>query len=257
MNQQNVLGKILCHRTYGAGEVTAQKGDRMTLRFQDGTERVFSLPVSVRAGAITAADPETQEWLEQFRQSDEICPKICPIRQPEPDQERIVFCNIAWMERYQGLQGDVVPQSGGAYVARHHEAGEVINFLPFTVSGAGGAPEKVCYLGSYETKARGETNNQTRIERIRGCALRRTQDHAEHVTVVWCAKNPKDSVGTRVVGWYEDATVWRYPHLSSGDKLISEGGMSSGAVRCNSQIRIAVGQLPGPVGGRHDPGNSL
>ncbi len=63
MNQQNVLGKILCHRTYGAGEVTAQKGDRMTLRFQDGTERVFSLPVSVRAGAITAADPETQEWL--------------------------------------------------------------------------------------------------------------------------------------------------------------------------------------------------
>ena len=28
MNQQNVLGKILCHRTYGAGEVTVQKGDR-------------------------------------------------------------------------------------------------------------------------------------------------------------------------------------------------------------------------------------
>lgn len=210
MNQQNVLGKILCHRTYGAGEVTVQKGDRLTLRFRDGTERVFSLSVSVRAGAITAADPETQEWLEQFCQSDKICRTTSPIRQPEPDQERIVFCNIAWMERYQGLQGDVVPQSGGAYVARHHEAGEVINFLPFTVSGADGAQEKVCYLGSYETKARGETNNQTRIERIRGCALRRTQDHAEHVTVVWCAKNPKDALGTRVVGWYEDATVWRY-----------------------------------------------
>ena len=69
MNQQNVLGKILCHRTYGAGEVTVQKGDRLTLRFRDGTERVFSLSVSVRAGAITAADPETQEWLEQNDQS--------------------------------------------------------------------------------------------------------------------------------------------------------------------------------------------
>lgn len=209
-NQQNILGKIFCHRSYGEGEVTAQKDDRMTLRFQDGTERVFSVSVSVLAGAITAVDPEAQEWLKQFRQSDESCRKTSPIRQPEPDQGRIVFCNIAWMERYQGLRGDIVPQSGGAYVAKYHEAGEAINFLPFTVSEADGAPEKVCYLGSYETKTRGETNNQTRIERIRGCTLRRTQNHAEHVTVVWCAKNPKDTLGTRVVGWYEDATVWRY-----------------------------------------------
>ena len=209
-NQQNILGKIFCHRSYGEGEVTAQKDDRMTLRFQDGTERVFSVSVSVLAGAITAVDPEAQEWLKQFRQSDESCRKTSPIRQLEPDQERIVFCNIAWMERYQGLRGDIVPQSGGAYVAKYHEAGEAINFLPFTVSEADGAPEKVCYLGSYETKTRGETNNQTRIERIRGCTLRRTQNHAEHVTVVWCAKNPKDTLGTRVVGWYEDATVWRY-----------------------------------------------
>lgn len=209
-NQQNILGKIFCHRSYGEGEVTAQKDDRMTLRFQDGTERVFSVSVSVLAGAITAVDPEVQEWLKQFHQSDESCRKTSPIRQPEPDQERIVFCNIAWMERYQGLRGDIVPQSGGAYVAKYHEAGEAINFLPFTVSEADGAPEKVCYLGSYETKTRGETNNQTRIERIRGCTLRRTQNHAEHVTVVWCAKNPKDTLGTRVVGWYEDATVWRY-----------------------------------------------
>lgn len=209
-NQQNILGKIFCHRSYGEGEVTAQKDDRMTLRFQDGTERVFSVSVSVLAGAITAVDPEAQEWLKQFRQSDESCRKTSPIRQPEPDQERIVFCNIAWMERYQGLRGDIVPQSGGAYVAKYHEAGEAINFLPFTVSEADGAPEKVCYLGSYETKTRGETNNQTRIERIRGCTLRRTQNHAEHVTVVWCAKNPKDTLGTRVVGWYEGATVWRY-----------------------------------------------
>ena len=60
MNQQNVLGKILCHRTYGAGEVTAQKGDRMTLRFQDGTvppirrdlpEDLSYPPAGTRSGA--------------------------------------------------------------------------------------------------------------------------------------------------------------------------------------------------------------
>lgn len=211
MKRQNIHGTILKHRTYGTGTVTAQKEDCITLRFQDGTERMFSLPISVGMGAITAEDAQVQKWLEQFRQSGETRRKSSPVHRPKPDRDRIVFCNIAWMERYQGVQGDDVPRNGGAYVTKHHDGGEVINFLPFTVTQADGLSEKVCYLGSYETKMRGDTNNQTRIERIRGCTLRRTQDYAEHVTVVWCARNPKDSAGTTcVVGWYEDATVWRY-----------------------------------------------
>lgn len=209
MNQQDIRGMILKHRTYGTGTVTAQKGDRITLRFEDGTEQVLSLAVSVSVDALTAEDARGQEWLEQFRRPDEVHREPDPIRQQEPDSERIVFCNIAWMKWYQGVREDDEPQNGGAYVKKYHDAGEAINFQPFTVTPADGGPESICYLGSYETKMQGETIRRTRIERIRGCVLRRTQDYAEHVTVVWCARHPDDSVGTCVVGWYEDATVWR------------------------------------------------
>lgn len=209
MNQQDIRGMILKHRTYGTGTVTAQKGDRITLRFEDGTEQVLSLAVSVSVDALTAEDARGQEWLEQFRRPDEVHREPDPIRQQEPDSERIVFCNIAWMKWYQGVREDDEPQTGGAYVKKYHDAGEAINFQPFTVTPADGGPESICYLGSYETKMQGETIRRTRIERIRGCVLRRTQDYAEHVTVVWCARHPDDSVGTCVVGWYEDATVWR------------------------------------------------
>lgn len=209
MNQQDIRGMILKHRTYGTGTVTAQKGDRITLRFEDGTEQVLSLAVSVSVDALTAEDARGQEWLEQFRRPDEVHREPDPIRQQEPDSERIVFCNIAWMKWYQGVREDDEPQNGGAYVKKYHDAGEAINFQPFTVTPADGGPESICYLGSYETKMQGETIRRTRIERIRGCVLRRTQDYAEHVTVAWCARHPDDSVGTCVVGWYEDATVWR------------------------------------------------
>ena len=209
MNQQDIRGMILKHRTYGTGTVTAQKGDRITLRFEDGTEQVLSLAVSVSVDALTAEDARGQEWLEQFRRPDEVHREPDPIRQQEPDSERIVFCNIAWMKWYQGVREDDEPQNGGAYVKKYHDAGEAINFQPFTVTPADGGPESICYLGSYETKMQGETIRRTRIERIRGCVLRRTQDYAERVTVVWCARHPDDSVGTCVVGWYEDATVWR------------------------------------------------
>jgi len=38
-------GKELCHRTYGAGIITARSGDILTVRFADGQERRFSLLV--------------------------------------------------------------------------------------------------------------------------------------------------------------------------------------------------------------------
>lgn len=209
MNQQDIHGMVLNHRTYGTGTVTALKGDRITLRFEDGTERVLSLAVSVSVGALTAVDEQVQEWLEQFRRPDEVYREPGSIRRQEPDYERIVFCNIAWMKWYQGVREDDEPRNGGAYVKKYHDAGEALNFQTFTVTPPDGGSESICYLGSYETKTQGESIRQTRIERIRGCALRRTQDYAEHVTVVWCARHPNDSVGTCVVGWYEDATVWR------------------------------------------------
>ena len=137
MNQQDIHGMVLSHRTYGMGTVTALKGDRITLRFEDGTERVLSLAVSVSVGALTAVDAQVQEWLEQFRRPDEVYREPGSIRRQEPDYERIVFCNIAWMKWYQGVREDDDPRNGGAYVKKYHDAGEALNFQTFTVTPPG------------------------------------------------------------------------------------------------------------------------
>ena len=126
---------------------------------------------------------------------------------------RILFCNIAWMDYYKGnLNGEDVPQNGGAYVVINGAANEEYNFCPCTLTEGSGYPEGEYCLGSVETKStNGKTVNQLKIERISGCEALTNEDEAEDVLVVYCALYP-DSVSkeTYVVGWYKHATVYRY-----------------------------------------------
>ncbi len=103
----------------------------------------------------------------------------------------ILFCNIGWMERYEGISSKDTITGGGKFVQKNKRGHEVCNF----------APDKDRFLYGY-VQTPGE---QINIDRIAG---KRVEDASiGGVTVVWTARRP--SGGTVIVGWYKDATVFR------------------------------------------------
>jgi hypothetical protein len=111
--------------------------------------------------------------------------------------DRLFFCNIGWMNGYEGLAGK--PNKivgGGKYVDKYKTGAEVCNFLP--------ADDGLVY-GHVET-IKGDIDRQIRLE-----ALGAGGASAEGVTVVWTATHPQEG-GRRVIGWYRGATVFRDRH---------------------------------------------
>ena len=98
-----------------------------------------------------------------------------------------LFCNIGWMDDYEGIALIV---GGGAYVDQNKEGFEMCNFLPYQGKIYG-------YVGLPGTR-------QINIKRL-GAG---TDDlSVSNVTVIWTAKPPQGR--TVVIGWYKDATVHR------------------------------------------------
>lgn len=123
---------------------------------------------------------------------------------------KILFCNIAWMNYYQGIAENDVPAGGGKYVDENDDAHEKYNFDPVNLHFEDNDKEDGDYcLGFVETKStNGEKSNQLHIEKIDGCELCSKEDSIEDVLVVYCATHPSHGF-TTVVGWYNHAIVYR------------------------------------------------
>lgn len=98
----------------------------------------------------------------------------------------ILFCNIGWMDKYDGIDGDSINR-GGSYnkTATGHE---VCNFT-----------NSDGYVYGYV-----QPTGQIKIEKL---GANRKDGKIDGITVVWLAG--PDSGGTAVVGWYKNATVFR------------------------------------------------
>lgn len=105
------------------------------------------------------------------------------------------------MKYYQGNHPGIdVPIYGGSYVEEHNDAAEVYNFWPEYIEG-----KNTC-LGYVSTKRNnGEDRNQLHIERINKQYV--NEPMISDVLVIWCAKQFDNR--TVVVGWYEQAEVYR------------------------------------------------
>lgn len=112
---------------------------------------------------------------------------------------KILFCNITYMNHYIGNIEKDKPKGGGSWVKKHQDAHEKWNFL--NVDGR-------CY-GFVQNKG-----DEFRIERIDGVSKQAPM--IENVTVVWCALKNGETV---IVGWYENATVYRYYQQSVGTPM--------------------------------------
>lgn len=117
---------------------------------------------------------------------------------------KILFCNIAFMKYYRGaMPGVDMPVNLSSRNKTAEEVDEQFNFASCNMEG-----EDVC-LGYFSAKSgSGKNANQTRIEKLPGVSS--SDEVAEDVLVVWCAKKEGNDSRTVVVGWYKHAKVYRY-----------------------------------------------
>lgn len=123
---------------------------------------------------------------------------------------KILFVKIANMKDYQGISVNDVPIDCGSYVNDTGNAFEKYNFKPRLCQDG----VERCF-GFFETKHRNgvvvgnekDGRNKLNINKIEGCERLGNVDYVEDVLVVFCTK--VRGTGTRVVGWYKHATVFR------------------------------------------------
>lgn len=105
------------------------------------------------------------------------------------DKNKVIFCNIAWMQEYAGVSENDIPKNGGKFVKNNKFGCESLNFFIYN---------KFCY--GY-VKFPGKNMS---IERIDPDAL--YKDYIDGVTVIWVASDGKSE---KIVGWYENAIAYR------------------------------------------------
>lgn len=116
----------------------------------------------------------------------------------------IVFARVADMKYYKGITDKDIPENGGSYVRDTGMAHECYNFSPVIQDGE---DYEKC-IGFCMMTA----GNQLHIEKIVGCEGCKNEDSCENVTVVFVSK-ARGAKNMRVVGFYKNATVYRYPHF--------------------------------------------
>lgn len=107
----------------------------------------------------------------------------------EMNKTKLVFLNIGWMEKYEGLNGDTI-HGGGSFVTHYGYGHEMFNFLPWQGR----------MYGYAETK-------RVNIERL---GAQPNAQSVSGVLAIWVARNPY-SGGTFIAGWYDSATLYREP----------------------------------------------
>lgn len=102
---------------------------------------------------------------------------------------KIFYCRVGWMNAYRG-NVDERPQNGGAY-NKDNIGHEVYNYL--------GVDGK--YYGFVEAGI----NNTIHIDRL---GATKKDQSIDNILVVWVASHPNKK-GQYIVGWYEDAIVYK------------------------------------------------
>lgn len=116
----------------------------------------------------------------------------------------IIFVRVADMKYYKGITDTDKPENGGKYVKDTGLAHECYNFQPIIQDGE---DYEKC-LGYFQLSK----GNQLHIENIVGCEAYKSEEACHGVTVVFVSKSNR-AKNMRVVGFYKNATVYRYSHV--------------------------------------------
>lgn len=118
--------------------------------------------------------------------------------------QRILFCRVAYANSYDGNPDDEL-RNGGSYIHEYKTGGEIKNFYKESDG---------YYYGFFEPGGYKGKRHQLHVEKIDKIA--RQQDFLDHVLVVFIATTPAEiatvqarKLGQVIVGWYQNATVYR------------------------------------------------
>jgi hypothetical protein len=123
------------------------------------------------------------------------------------NSNKLIFLNIGWKKYYRGLppESDDSIIYGGEHVDKEGWGHEIYNFLP--VNGK--------MYGFVETRRKKDkTRKSIRIEKIEQAL--KGEDKIDNVLVIWTARrnskynDPLEERGCFIIGWYKNATVYRY-----------------------------------------------
>lgn len=117
----------------------------------------------------------------------------------------IIFARIVDMKYYKGITDTDKPAENMAYVKETGDAHEAYNFDPVELDG-----EEICLGFVMLIGNSANTDLQIRLENMIGCRQSKKVESIDDVTVVWCAKDPSGTNTMRVVGFYKNATAYRY-----------------------------------------------
>ncbi len=111
------------------------------------------------------------------------------------EPQKILMVRIAWMKYYEGRVNIDIPRSGAKYIKTNKNGGELNNFKNYK----GKYYAYIPLFGSINIQNLGANIND---EFIKG------------ILVVFCATHPVEK-GMRIVGWYKNATVYKYAQSNS------------------------------------------
>lgn len=101
---------------------------------------------------------------------------------------KVLFCNVGWMNYYDGLTEDDLIKGGGSWVEESGTGGEIYNFEEFNQK----------YYGFVMTRG------SIHIEKL---GASEDDEYIDGILVIWVSKHPEG--GLRVIGWYKNARVYR------------------------------------------------
>lgn len=115
----------------------------------------------------------------------------------DPMTVPMIFLRIGWMNHYQGQTATDQITGGGDFVKKHGYGHEIFNFQPF-------AGRLFGYVQPPGTAYNDRSGPGININRLGASSA---DDSLPGVIAVWVATSPQGS--SFIVGWYENATVYR------------------------------------------------
>ncbi|WP_315121220.1 hypothetical protein [uncultured Clostridium sp.] len=110
---------------------------------------------------------------------------------------KVLFCNIGWMKEYKGINEDDTIASITTKSDKNNKDAEQYNFL--NLDGY--------YYGYASTKSGSKKKTELQLEEID--PKEEGTEFLDDVLVIWMAKRPNDKAGSRIIGWYKNARVYR------------------------------------------------
>ncbi len=148
--------------------------------------------------------------------------------QLDPFSVRMIFFRIGWMSHYRGITNNDSISRGGKYISRYGFGHEIYNFQSFQNS----------VYGYVQPPAYKKSNwNDAKINLVR-LGAQKDDASISNVLVVWVATAP--SGGAFVVGWYENATLYRecQPPPPGSNRHYSDSNCGYYATTCTSDAVI-------------------